>query len=185
MKFLPLHLVLGGARGLVEFGQGLADVVVRQAVDVGVEPWGHNQADHGHQLVEVEGADGVRLGVHEDGGGVEDGHQRQVGSTGGEGLVAAGPSWNAQHCGRDVGIGDHGHCRKVASTARAATKSSISTVMVPEQQRRSRGEMSQKKWLRTLGPQSLRQEVRAMDTKETRKPPSQELRARLSRASSP
>lgn len=101
-----------GARrgqGLVEFGQGLADVVVRQAVDVGVEPWGHNQVDPEHQLVEVEGAGGVRPGVHEDGGGVEDGHQRQVGSAGGEGLVVAGPSWNAQHRGHDVGIGDHGH----------------------------------------------------------------------------
>lgn len=46
---------------------------------MGLEQWGHNGVDHGHQFVEVKGADGVRPGVHEDGGGVEEGHHDQVG----------------------------------------------------------------------------------------------------------
>ena len=87
LKFLLLLLVLGGAGSPVEFGQGLMDVMVPEAVDDGVEQWGHNGVDHGHQFVEVKGADGMRPGVHEDGGGVEEGHHDQVGSAGGEGLL--------------------------------------------------------------------------------------------------
>ena len=100
--------MLAEAGSPVEFAQGLVDVTVPEAVDDGVEQWGHNGVDHGHQFVEVKGADGLRPGVHEGGGAVEEGHHGQVGRAGGEGLLAASPSGDPQHCGHDVGVGDHG-----------------------------------------------------------------------------
>ena len=70
--------------------QGLLDLPVPQAADDGVEQRREHCVDHGHQLVEVEGVDGARLGVDEKGGRVEDDHHSQVRGTGGEGLVPAG-----------------------------------------------------------------------------------------------
>lgn len=71
-------------RGRVGVGQevwpGLPWCRVSQAADSRFEWWGHNPAHHRRQLVEVGRGGSVRLRAN------GDGHNHQVGGTGGEGL---------------------------------------------------------------------------------------------------
>jgi len=64
--------------------------------------------------------------------------------------------------------------RGISRITKANTKSTVCARDMSEQERFRTGEMSQKKWFMTCGPQNVRCEIKDTLTKETEKPPPHE-----------
>ena len=64
--------------------------------------------------------------------------------------------------------------RGISRITKANTKSTVSARDMSVQERFRTGEMSQKKWFMTCGPQNVRREIKDTLTKEMEKPPAHE-----------